>query len=72
MDNNFLAKLDAFLFRFFGVGLGLFGSFALVKNNGWDKLSHNPYGVGFLIVFLVIALFSLYSIFFTNQSAKKE
>ena len=62
MNDRFAEKLDAFLFRFLGVTFGGGGCAALLLNNPASEVFERPVGVIFLLVFTVLALYSLLGI----------
>ncbi len=62
MSDNFWSRLDKFLFRFLGLALGVGGTCAMLLNNNPDQLFSNSYGIFFLTIFGMIAVYSIYII----------
>ena len=70
MQNDFWAKVDAYLFRALGIGLGGGGCAALLLNNPSDKLFSSIYGLSLLAIFGAMGGYSIISMF-GGQEPKK-
>ena len=69
MNNETIwSTLDALIFRFLGLAIGLGGAIALLSNNRWDLLSGSPYGLSFLVLFSVMGLYCAYLVTDTIRS----
>lgn len=62
MNKSLIEKIDAYIFRVFGLGLGLAGLAGLLLNNPAETLFTNVYGVIFLLIFASITVYAIVSI----------
>ena len=62
MKDNFWVKVDAYLFRIFGIVIGSGVCAGLLLNNPLGKVLHSPYGVIIFIMFGFMAAYSLLSL----------
>ena len=51
--------VDAFLFRIIGAMIGMAGCAGLLTNNPLEELFTSSYGLVFLVMFAVLAIYSL-------------
>ncbi|MBF0292790.1 MAG: hypothetical protein HQK86_11615 [Nitrospinae bacterium] len=72
MENTIWHKIDAHLFRLLGLGLGVFGVTALIKNNPSEILFSDYYGISFLVIFALTGTYSLFSIVTAVLSAGEK
>ena len=63
MQDDFWAKVDAYLFRLLGLGLGGGGCAALLMNNPPEKVFANIYGISLLAIFALMGGYSIFSMF---------
>ena len=61
MAKSFWEKVDAYMFRIFGIVLGFSGCAGLLLNNPVGELFANIYGLIFLLMFGFLGLYSAYS-----------
>jgi hypothetical protein len=71
MQNEFWTKVDAYLFRFLGIGLGGGGCAALLLNNPPEKVFHSIYGALILAMFVAMGGYSLFTMI-VDLIGKKE
>jgi len=61
MPKSLWEKIDAYMFRIFGIVLGFAGCAGLLLNNPMGELFTNIYGLIFLAMFGALGAYSAYS-----------
>jgi len=76
MQSGFWVKLDAYLFRILGMVFGVGGAGFLFANNPAEKVFSNAYGIAFLVLFILLAAYSIASLvmdfFGSGQESPKD
>ncbi len=61
MQEDIWSKIDAYLFRVLGGGLGFAGCTAILLNNPLHKVFSSFYGITFLLIFGGMGIYSTFS-----------